>query len=55
MAHLLTDDEILAAMALGSEDMRQNEAEAANKPAICERTYRDLMAINGQHRIHEEL
>jgi hypothetical protein len=53
MAHLLTDEEILAAMALGIEDMRQNEAEAANKPAIYERTYRDLMTTNGQYQIHE--
>jgi len=53
MAHLLADEEILAAMALGIEDMRQNEAEAVNEPAIYERTYRDLMAINGQYQIHE--
>jgi hypothetical protein len=49
MAHLLTDEEILAAMAQGSDDMRRNEAEAAHKPAIYDRTYRDLMAINGQY------
>ncbi len=55
MAHLLTDEEILAAMALGSEEMRQNEAQAADKPAHQARTYRDLMAINGQYRILEEL
>ena len=55
MAHLLTDEEILAAMALGSEDMRLDEAEAANKPAIDDRIYRNLMAINGQYQMHEEL
>jgi hypothetical protein len=49
MAHLLTDEEILAAMELGSEDMRLDEAEAAIKPAVYDRAYRDLMAVNGQY------
>jgi hypothetical protein len=47
MAHLLTDEEIQAAMALGSEDMLLDEAEAVDKPAVYDRAYRDIMAING--------
>jgi hypothetical protein len=47
MAHLLTDEEIQAAMALGSEDMLLDEAEAVDKPVVYDRAYRDIMAING--------
>lgn len=50
MAHLLTDDEILAGKEMGAKDMQLDEVEAANKPAVYDHTYRDLMAINGEYK-----
>ena len=55
MAHLLTDEEMLAGMARGMEDMAQHEVEAANKHIVNERIYRDLMAINGEYQNHMSL
>jgi hypothetical protein len=50
MAHILTDEDILAGMARGMEDMAQHESDAVNKCIVYERTYRDLMAINGEYQ-----
>jgi hypothetical protein len=50
MAHLLSDEEMLAGMARGEEDLRRYQAESADKPAVYDHAYRDLLKINGEYQ-----
>jgi hypothetical protein len=47
MAHLLSDEEIRAGMAMGEQDLLEYLTDA-KKPVKYEHAYRDLMASNGQ-------
>jgi hypothetical protein len=49
MAHLLSDEEVLAGMARGAEDLRRDKAESADQPAVHDHAYRDLMEANGEY------
>lgn len=50
MAHLLSDKEMRAGMARGEEDLRQDQAESADKAAVHDHAYRDLMKVNGKYQ-----
>jgi len=55
MAHLLDTEEILAAMEEGKEDLRRYEAESAERPAVHDHAYRDLMKVNGEYQTQRNL